>query len=154
MISSFSQLVQLMAFRAITVSLLTGFLWVLTTWMTPPAIALTQIKLFDLSYHECPSELATGAVTSGTTMDANCFIVTGKAENNSGKPVVNADIFGRIYDANNDSVMQNRTRLGAIEEVPPGISDFELRISVPANQPTPLQLKQFKAAGFTGKVRR
>jgi hypothetical protein len=38
--------------------------------------------------------------------------------------------------------------------VPPGVSDFELRITVPANQPTPLQLKQFKASGFTGKVRR
>jgi len=32
--------------------------------------------------------------------------------------------------------MQNRTRLGSITEVP-GVSDFELRISVPANQPTP-----------------
>jgi len=36
--------------------------------------------------------------------------------------------------------MQNRTRLGSITEVPPGVSDFELRISVPANQPTPLKL--------------
>jgi hypothetical protein len=80
--------------------------------------------------------------------------VTGKAVNNSGKQVVNADIFGRIYDANGNSVLQNRTRLGSIDEVPPGVSDFELRITVPANQPTPLQLKQFKAAGFTGKVRR
>ena len=50
--------------------------------------------------------------------------------------------------------MQNRTRLGSIEEVPVGISDFALRISVPANQPTPLKLKQFKAAGFSGTVRR
>lgn len=50
--------------------------------------------------------------------------------------------------------MQNRTRLGAIEEVPPGLGTFELRISVPASQPTPLKLEQFKAAGFTGIVRR
>lgn len=135
--------------------LLTGFFWCVSIWNTPYAYALTQIRLFDIDYHECPAELAQGAVTSGgTTMSANCFIVTGKAENKSGKPVINADIFGRIYDANNDSVMQNRTRLGAIETVPPGISDFELRISVPANQPTPLKLEQFKAAGFTGKVRR
>lgn len=127
----------------------------LIAWVpAPPALALTQIKLSDISYHECSEELSQGAVTSGTTMSANCFIVTGKAENTSGKPVYNADIFGRIYDANNDSVMQNRTRLGSIEEVPPGISDFSLRISVPANQPTPLKLKQFKAAGFSGTVRR
>jgi hypothetical protein len=132
-----------------------SFLFWAVSWMfTPAALALTQIQLSDLSYHECPPELAEGTVTPGTTSAAKCFLVTGKAENNSGKMVVNADIFGRIYDANNNPIMQNRTRLGSIDEVPPGISDFELRISVPANQPTPLKLKQFKASGFTGKVRR
>ncbi|NJR66553.1 MAG: hypothetical protein HC772_16520 [Leptolyngbyaceae cyanobacterium CRU_2_3] len=130
-------------------------LWMGSCFVAPAALALTQLRLFDLSYHACPAELAEGAITSGgTAMPANCFIITGKAENKSGKPVLNADIFGRIYDANGNSIMQNRTRLGGIEEVPPGISDFDLRISVPANQPTPLQLEQFKAAGFTGKVRR
>jgi hypothetical protein len=144
-----------MKLQAFAIALVTSFLWLLTSWFSPPAWALTQVRLFDLDYHECPPELAEGAVTSGgTAMAANCFIVTGKAENKSDKPVINADIFGRIYDANNDSVMQNRTRLGSIEEIPPGISDFELRISVPANQPTPLHLEQFKAAGFTGMVRR
>jgi hypothetical protein len=143
-----------MRFRAFSVFLISCLIAILTWAIAPPAWALTQIRLFDLSYQECPPELAEGAVTSGTTMEATCYLVTGKAENKSGKLVVNADIFGRIYDANNDSVMQNRTRLGAIEEVPPGISDFQLRISVPASQPTPLQLKQFKAAGFTGTVRR
>jgi hypothetical protein len=87
-------------------------------------------------------------------MSGNCFIITGKAQNNSGKPVLNADIFGRVYDANNNPVMQNRTRLGSIDEIPPGVSDFELRITVAANQPTPLKLEQFKASGFMGKVRR
>ncbi|WP_193787709.1 hypothetical protein [Fortiea contorta] len=125
-------------------------LWV----STPVAVALTQIRLFDLSYNECPPELAQGAVISSGSAAANCFIVKGKAENGTYKTVYDADIFGRIYDANNDSVMQNRTRLGSIAEVPPGVSDFELRISVPATQPTPLKLKQFKAAGFSGQVRR
>ncbi|MBW4634028.1 MAG: hypothetical protein KME30_19615 [Iphinoe sp. HA4291-MV1] len=128
---------------------------VVLSWVfTPSAVALTQIKLFDVSYHECSSEIAQGAVTSGTTMAANCFIVTGKAQNGTNKTVYDADIFGRIYDANNDSVLQNRTRLGSIDKIPPGVSDFELRISVPANQPLPLKLKQFKAAGFSAPVRR
>ncbi|WP_180966203.1 hypothetical protein [Fischerella thermalis] len=127
----------------------------LLSWVySPTAIALTQIRLFDITYKECPPEIAKGAVTSGTTMAANCFLVTGKAENPTYKTVYDADIFGRIYDANNDPVMQNRTRLGSIPEVPPGISDFELRISVAANQPTPLKLKQFKAAGFGAQVRK
>lgn len=128
--------------------------WVVSWVYTPTALALTQIQLSDITYRQCPSELAEGTVTAGSSQAANCFLVTGKAENNSGKLVVNADIFGRIYDANNEPIFQNRTRLGSIDEVPPGVSDFELRITVPANQPTPLKLKQFKAAGFTGKVRR
>lgn len=141
--------------RPFVLAIVTVGLWLCSWIITPAALALVQIKLTDLSYHECPTELAEGAITSGgTSMAASCFIVTGKAVNSSGKPIVNADIFGRIYDANDNPVMQNRTRLGSIEEVPPGNSEFELRISVPENQPTPLKLKQFKASGFTGTVRR
>lgn len=148
-------MVPFMTLRVLFGTVLGCLLWIAIALVPQPALALTQIRLFDLSYKECPADLAEGAVTSGgAAMPANCFIVIGKAENPSKKPVINADIFGRIYDANNDSVMQNRTRLGSIEEVPPGISDFELRISVPASQPTPLKLEQFKAAGFTGTVRR
>jgi hypothetical protein len=141
--------------NSVIVIVLSLLLWVSSWIITPTALALTQIKLFDLSYHECPPEIGDGTVSSsGTNNPAQCFIVTGKAENSTKKTVYNADIFGRIYDANNDPILQNRTRLGAIEEVPPGISDFDLRITVDATQPTPLQLKQFKAAGFSGKVRR
>lgn len=129
---------------------------VMLSWLPmAPAQALTQIRLFDVDYKECPPDLAEGVVTpGGSSREANCFIVFGKAENTSNRPVYNADIFGRVLDANANPVMQNRTRLGAIDYVPEGISYFELRITVPANQPTPLQLEQFKASGFSGKVRR
>ncbi|MEH1811876.1 MAG: biotin carboxylase [Nostoc sp.] len=143
-----------MRLRSLTVVFISCLITLLSWVITPPAVALTQIKLFDVSYKDCPPELAQGAVISSGSAAANCFLVVGKAENGTNKTVYDADIFGRIYDANNDSVMQNRTRLGSITELPPGISDFELRISVPANQPTPLKLKQFKAAGFSGQVRR
>jgi hypothetical protein len=140
---------------AVTVAIATIALCLASWVITPAAWALVQIKLTDLSYHECSADLAEGAITAGgTSMAANCFIVTGKANNPSGKHIVNADIFGRIYDANYNPVIQNRTRLGSIDEVPPGVSNFELRISVPVNQPTPLKLEQFKASGFTGVVRR
>ncbi|BAY74437.1 hypothetical protein NIES25_08500 [Nostoc linckia NIES-25] len=142
-----------MRLRSLTVVFICFFITFLSWVLTPSALALTQIRLFDISYNDCPPELAKGAVISSGSAAANCFIVTGKAENGSKKTVYDADIYGRIYDANNDSVMQNRTRLGSIAEIPPGVSDFELRISVPANQPTPLKLKQFKAAGFSAPVR-
>ncbi|MBD2437766.1 biotin carboxylase [Nostoc sp. FACHB-110] len=143
-------------YSKLTQIILTCCFILLISWVfIPTAEALTQIKLSDISYKDCPPELAKGAVTSGgSAAAANCFIVTGKAENGTYKTVYDADIYGRIYDANNDPVLQNRTRLGSIAEVPPGTSDFELRISVPANQPLPLQLKQFKASGFSSQVRR
>lgn len=142
-----------MAFRNLAILLASSLLGLVIGMAPLPALALTQIQLLDISYRDCPPELAEGSVTSGgNTLPANCFIITGKAKNNSGKTVYDADVYGRIYDANNEPMLQNRTRIGSIPEIPPGISDFELRISVPANQPTPLKLKQFKAAGFAGKV--
>lgn len=142
-------------FRALSIIVLSCLICAASWLFSPSALALTQVKLSDLSYHDCPAEMAEGIVSSGgRATAAHCFLITGKAKNSSGKPVINADIFGRIYDANDNPVMQNRTRLGSIEEVPPGDSDFQLRITVAENQPPPLKLQQFRASGFTGKVRR
>ena len=118
-----------------------------------PAQALTEIPLTNIDYKSCPAELAEGMVGSGSSDPVNCFIVTGTANNRTGKTVYDADVFGRVYDADHAPAMQNRTRLGNIAEIPPGESAFELRISVPAAQPQPLQLEQFKAAGFAAKIR-
>ena len=54
---NYSKLAQVM----ITCCLMMFLSWVLT----PTAEALTQIRLFDVSYKDCPAELAKGAVTSG-----------------------------------------------------------------------------------------
>jgi hypothetical protein len=129
-------------------------LWVFSWAIAPVVLAVTHIPVSDIDYHDCPAAVAEGAIASGSSMSANCFIVTGTANNTSGKPVMDADIFGRIYDANGNSVMQNRTRLGGVPEIPPGKSTFEIRISVPENQPTPLKLEQFKASGFSRQVRK
>ncbi|MEM8675764.1 MAG: hypothetical protein AAGF83_18095 [Cyanobacteria bacterium P01_G01_bin.67] len=138
--------------------LLAGLLISLSLWLgswviTPPAAAMTSIKLSNLSYEPCAGDEAAGSVTSGDIRPVSCYTIKGKAKNISGKTVVDADVFGRIYDADDNSTFENRGRIGTIEVVPPGVSDFEFRISVPANQPTPLKLKNFKASGFAEKVR-
>ena len=127
------------------VFLLIGFL------AAPKAEALTQIQISNLSYQDCPEEYQ-GGLLSYNSEAANCSMVTGEAKNTSGKTIYDADVYGRIYDANGNPVLQNRTRVGSIAEVPPGVSEFSLRISVPANQPTPLKLEQFKASGFSSSV--
>ncbi len=132
-------------------------LWLLgAAVFTAPADALTQVEIDNLSYESCPPEIGEGAVVSGggSGRAASCYLVSGQATNTTDRLVYDADVFGRIYDANGNPVKQNRTRIGLIEEIPPGTTDFSIRITVPANQPEPLKLEQFKAAGFSGRVRR
>jgi hypothetical protein len=134
-----------------------GIVIALAFWgllLPSPAHALTRLDLQDLTYETCPAEYAEGMVVAGSIEEATCYLIQGTVVNHSGKPVLNADIFGLIYDANDNPVMRNRFRLGSIDYVPPGESEFEIRISVAANQPPPLKLEKFKASGFVGKVRR
>ncbi|MGB7084790.1 MAG: hypothetical protein WBD47_04500 [Phormidesmis sp.] len=142
------------SFRAFCIGLLTVCICFLS-WV-PAAHALTQIDLQDLAAEECPADAAyaENLTTSGSSQQATCYLIQGTAVNNSGKDIVDADIFGRIYDADDNAVMRNRFRLGGIEYVPPGESQFSFRVSVPSNQPAPLKLEKFKASGFTSKVRR
>jgi hypothetical protein len=125
------------------------------SWM-PAAQALTQIELKDLVAEECPADAAyaENLTTSGSSMAATCYLVKGTAVNSSAKDIMDADIFGRIFDAEGNAVMKNRYRLGGIEYVPMGESPFSFRISVPSVQPAPLRLEKFKASGFATKVRR
>jgi hypothetical protein len=125
-----------------------------TLIFTPPAWATVQIKLSDLTYAPCEGDVGKNMVLGGGVMSAKCYEIKGIANNISGKVVYNADIFGRIYDANGNDAMPERTRLGAVDEIPAGQSEFSLIVAIPADQPEPLDLKQFKASGFAGKVRR
>ncbi|WP_204103652.1 MULTISPECIES: FxLYD domain-containing protein [Spirulina sp. CCY15215] len=142
-----------MKFRNLAIAAIAILLWVASFAIAPESLALTQVKLNNLNYRECPTELAEGMMASGSSQKVNCFLITGTAVNTSNKYVVDADVFGRIYDKDGNNVMQNRSRVGTIPSIPPGESEFEIRISVAANQPTPLQLKQFKASGFSSRVR-
>lgn len=127
----------------------------ISSWaIMPTALAITPITLSNLSYKDCPPEVAAGAVTSGgVTQGASCFLIVGKAENKSAKAVYDVDVYGRIYDADHNNVLPNRGRVGLIDRVLPGISDFEMRITIPENLSLPLQLKKFKASGFASKIR-
>lgn len=141
-------------FKALQVTAIAILLCFCSLAITPSASATVQIKLTDLTYEPCTGDAGKNMVLGGGVMSAKCYLVKGIASNPSGKVVYNADIFGRIYDANGNDAMPERTRLGAVDEIPAGKSNFQLMIAIPAEQPEPLDLKQFKASGFAGKVRR
>ncbi len=139
--------------RILTIGFVTILMFLSSLILPPSAEAAVQIKITDVDYKECPAGMGENSVTSGgSALPASCFLVTGNTNNTSSKTVYDADVFGRVLDANNEPALQNRSRLGSIAEVPPGVNGFELRISVPSNQPTPLKLKQFKATGYTSPV--
>ena len=125
-----------------------------TFTFSAPAWANVQIKLTNVNYERCTGDIGKNMVLGGGIMSAKCYMIKGDASNPSGKVVYNADVFGRIYDANGNEAMPERGRLGAVEEIPAGQSKFEIMVAIPAEQPEPLELKQFKASGFGGKVRR
>ncbi len=119
-----------------------------------PAEAITKIALTHVEANPCPAEMAEGSVTSdGSGRPADCYLISGVATNTTSKVVYDADVFGRVYDNSHNSVMENRTRLGLIPEVPPGDTDFSIRISVPASLDPPLILEQFRSSGFGSAVR-
>lgn len=136
------------------VTVLSLLICICTFAFSPSAWANVQIKLSNVNYEPCTGEAGKHMVLGGGVMSAKCYMIKGEANNISGKVVYNADIFGRIYDANGNDAMPERARLGAVEEIPTGKSDFEIMVAIPAEQPEPLELKQFKASGFVGKVRR
>ncbi|WP_229415305.1 MULTISPECIES: hypothetical protein [Moorena] len=140
----------------LTATAVACLIWVISSAFAPPALAVIRIKLSNLSSQECPSEIGQGMVTvgGGSARQAGCYLIKGKAKNPTNKIVLDADVFGRIYDANGNNTFQNRSRVGLIDEVPPGISDFEIRVTVPANVKTPLILKGFKASGFRNRIGR
>jgi hypothetical protein len=140
--------------QVFNVAFLSLLLCICTLAFSATAWANVQIKLTNVNYEPCTGDAGKNMVLGGGVMSAKCYMIKGDANNASGKVVYNADIFGRIYDANGNDAMPERARLGAVEEIPAGHSDFQIMVAIPAEQPEPLELKQFKASGFAGKVRR
>jgi hypothetical protein len=140
--------------KTFQVTALSLLLCLCTFALSAPVWANVQIKLTNVVYERCTGDAGKNMVLGGGIMSARCYMIKGEANNSSGKVVYNADVFGRIYDANGNDAMPERARLGAVEQIPAGKSDFEIMVAIPAEQPEPLELKQFKASGFAGKVRR
>ncbi len=113
------------------------------------------LDLTNLQVVDCPDTPEYANLTSsGAAREANCYLVEGTVSNTSQREIYNADVFGRIYDANGNDVMPERTRLGAIDVVPVGESPFSIRLSISPDNAMPLRLEQFRAAGFAGAIRR
>ena len=134
-------------------SLLLAALVLLTPVALPPPAWAAELQVREVSLEPCPSGDVGAQPVLRSPTGASCYALRGVVSNPGRKPVVDTDVFALILDASGEPVLQNRTRVGSIGDIPPGDSPFALRLAVPMGTPGPLRFRNVKARGFSGPVR-
>jgi hypothetical protein len=126
----------------------------LTLAMIQPAAALAAaLSVTDVSLLPCPTEDIGAQPQLRRPSGASCYVLRGTVNNPGRRASVDTDVFAQILDASGEPVLQNRSRVGSIGDVPPGQSSFALRLAVPAGTPGPFTFSNVKARGFSAPVR-
>jgi hypothetical protein len=112
-----------------------------------------SLQVSEISLEPCPPADVGAQPEFKRPLGASCYALRGEVFNPAGKPIVDTDVFALILDASGEPVLQNRTRVGSIGDIPPGRSAFALRLAVPAGTPGPLKVSNAKAKGFNAPVR-
>lgn len=119
----------------------------------PPAAGAAELRVSEVILEPCPSSDIAAQPAGNRSSSAGCYALRGMVENPGRQTLVDTDVYARIVDASGEPVLQNRTRVGSIGDVPPGRSPFALRLAVPAGTPGPLGVNSVKARGFRSAVR-
>ena len=117
-----------------------------------PAWAL-DLAVSEVRLEPCPADDPGAQPELKRPSGARCYALRGTVSNPRSQPVIDADLFAVISDRSGEPVLQNRTRVGSLGDVPPGNSSFALRLAVPAGTPGPLRVSHAKARGFNAPVR-
>ena len=120
-------------------------------WVQPAWAANLSVR--DVGLEPCPTADIGAQPQLRRPSGASCYVLRGTVSNPGRKPVVDTDVFAQILDASGEPVLQNRSRVGSIGDVPPGDSTFALRLAVPAGTPGPFTFSNVKARGFSAPVR-
>ncbi|MFM7514970.1 MAG: hypothetical protein ACKO3F_16755 [Cyanobium sp.] len=119
----------------------------------PAAVSAAELRVTEVTLEPCPRTDVAAQPDQNRSTSARCYALRGMVENPGRQPLVDTDVYARILDASGEPVLQNRTRVGSIGDVPPGRSPFALRLAVPAGTPDPLGFSNVKARGFSAPVR-
>lgn len=134
-------------------SLLLAFLLLAVPAALPAPAWAADLQVREVSLQPCPAEDVGAQPQLRTPTGASCYALRGVVINPGRKAVVDTDVYALILDASGEPVLQNRTRVGSIGDVPPGDSPFALRLAVPMGTPGPLMVRNVKARGFNAPVR-
>lgn len=120
-------------------------------WLAPAWAA--ELKVSAVSLEPCPAEDAGSQPELRRPSGASCYALRGEVNNPGRRPVVDTDVFALILDSSGEPVLPNRSRVGSIGDVPPGVSRFALRLAIPAGTPGPFRVRNPRARGFSAPVR-
>ena len=119
----------------------------------PQPVLAADLTVSSVQLAPCPSSDAASQSGLKRPTGTGCWALSGEVFNNSGRSVVDTDVFALVVDASGEPVLQNRSRVGSIGDIPPGRSTFALRLAVPMGTPGPLQVRNVRARGFSAPVR-
>lgn len=132
--------------------MLAAFLWLVPlAWVAPAWAADLQVS--QVRIEPCPAEDAGSQPELRRPSGASCYALRGLVTNPGRRAVVDTDVFALILDSSGEPVLPNRSRVGSIGDVPPGESEFALRLAVPAGTPGPFVVRNARARGFSAPVR-
>ncbi|MCP9774485.1 hypothetical protein KBY49_02665 [Cyanobium sp. WAJ14-Wanaka] len=123
----------------------------LLCWPAPASAA--ELAVAEVTLEPCPAGDAGAQPELSRPTGASCYALRGVVTNPTKKIVADTDVFALILDSSGEPVLQNRTRVGSIGDVPPGKSSFALRLAVPSGTPGPITFRSVKARGFSAPVR-
>ncbi|MEX1317110.1 MAG: hypothetical protein AB1Z22_08300 [Synechococcaceae cyanobacterium] len=133
--------------------LLPVLLLVLVLGLAPRPGWAADLVVSEVTLEPCPAADVAAQPDLPRPTGARCYALRGTVSNPGRRPVFDTDVYARILDASGEPVLQNRTRVGSIGDVPPGRSSFALRLAVPAGTPDPLTFRSVRARGFGAPVR-
>jgi len=138
----------------IVLGLLLGLALGLMLWQLLPASAMAaELEVGQVRLEPCPLDDPGSQSGMKRAAGASCYALRGEVLNPGRQSVVDTDVFALILDASGEPVLPNRSRVGSIGDVPPGRSEFALRLAVPPGTPGPFQVRKVRARGFSAPVR-
>jgi hypothetical protein len=119
----------------------------------PSPVWAAELAVSEVMLEPCPADDIASQPELRRPSGASCYALRGVVINPGRRTVFDTDVFARIIDASGEPVLPNRTRVGSIGDIPPGRSEFALRLAVPAGTPGPFAVRNVKARGFSAPVR-
>ncbi|WP_137025003.1 hypothetical protein [Synechococcus sp. UW179A] len=108
-----------------------------------PSVHALDFELSQLELVKC--DTADPASKQPKGYRSGCYILNGQIKSSAKSLTKDIDVFAFIYDASDEEVLPNRPRIGSINNVPVGTSQFSVRVPIPSFAVPPFTIKKAKA---------